>query len=371
MGLLLYDDGRVTRRFSLHHSIFAHNNQRNPRVQGQPELELINNVIYDWGSIGMQISSGTQGPTMNIVSNLAKPGPSTSSSTWIRLDAAPPQSIYVSGNIGPGRATLSDPEWGIVRGDQTAQRMEPWPAAPNPVTVAPYPDFVDDVLRCAGALAPKRDSIDARVIEEVRDGTGRIIDSPSQVGGWPEFAAGTPPADGDHDGMPDEWESAHGLDPNNAADGNTLAPSGYTWVEEHINSLFGDCSTGGGGGAPPTVPPASGTGGQTAPAMPQPQAGEGASAPLPSSGVASPVPVGVSSGAGGVGASAGTMEVGAMPSSFVPSRARSERASSGCSAPSGASPATPWATVLLALYALAARKRKTAPRVCRAPTGRS
>jgi hypothetical protein len=40
--------------------------------------------------------------------------------------------------------------------------------------------------------------------------------------------------------MPDVWEKAHALDPNNAGDGATIAANGYTNVENYLNELAGD-----------------------------------------------------------------------------------------------------------------------------------
>jgi hypothetical protein len=72
----------------------------------------------------------------------------------------------------------------------------------------------------------------------VRNGTGRLIDSQTEVGGWPALAAGTPWKDSDGDGMPDAWERAHGLDPANAADGAADANGdGYTNLEDWLNAL--------------------------------------------------------------------------------------------------------------------------------------
>ena len=70
------------------------------------------------------------------------------------------------------------------------------------------------------------DSLDTRIIEEVRNGTATygyngIIDTPSDVGGWPALATGPAPLDSDHDGMPDAWETRHQLNPGQASDGNT------------------------------------------------------------------------------------------------------------------------------------------------------
>ena len=82
---------------------------------------------------------------------------------------------------------------------------------------------------------------------KVRTGTARyggvwgegkgIIDSQTQVGGWPELKSTTPPADSDHDGMTDDWEEEHGLDSGDPADGGKDGDKdGYTNVEEFINN---------------------------------------------------------------------------------------------------------------------------------------
>jgi hypothetical protein len=94
-----------------------------------------------------------------------------------------------------------------------------------------------------------RDAVDRRIVEEIRTGTARfgatykgggkgIIDSPRDVGGWPELRSLPPPVDTDHDGMPDAWERAHGLNPHDPADGARPAgPEGYTHLEVYLNSL--------------------------------------------------------------------------------------------------------------------------------------
>ncbi len=107
-----------------------------------------------------------------------------------------------------------------------------------PITIHPVKKAYDLVLAHAGATIPKRDAVDLRVIKDVRMKTGRCIDDPSDVGGWPTIEPGQPSLDTDHDGMPDDWETKHKLDSGNPSDGNKQSPSGYTWVEEYINSLI-------------------------------------------------------------------------------------------------------------------------------------
>ncbi len=80
--------------------------------------------------------------------------------------------------------------------------------------------------------------MDARIIAGVRSRTGHIIDSQTQVGGWPELEAGSSWVDSDGDGMPDDWERAQGLDPADPADGNADHDGdGFTNLEDWLNSL--------------------------------------------------------------------------------------------------------------------------------------
>jgi len=76
-----------------------------------------------------------------------------------------------------------------------------------------------------------------RVIGQVKTGTGQMIDSPADVGGWPELKSAKAPQDTDADGMPDKWENAHQLDPKNLADGARLRADGHTELEHYRHSL--------------------------------------------------------------------------------------------------------------------------------------
>ena len=72
----------------------------------------------------------------------------------------------------------------------------------------------------------------------VSDGScGGLLDDPDQVGGYPTLSAGTPPLDSDHDGMPDAWETSHGLNPKVDDSALDRDADGYTNIEEYINSL--------------------------------------------------------------------------------------------------------------------------------------
>ena len=84
----------------------------------------------------------------------------------------------------------------------------------------------------------RRDAVDERVVANVRNRTGRLINSQDEVGGWPALKSTAAPKDSDRDGMPDSWETSHGLNPSDPADGPTDRDNdGYTNLEEYINSL--------------------------------------------------------------------------------------------------------------------------------------
>ena len=238
-----YDGG-----FSIHHSIYAHNNARNPRPGGYPDapgllLDFRNNVVYDWGSIcGF---SGLERTRINYVGNYFKPGPSTKEAVRGYPFSAKTfrTKLYLQDNFLDGFPEKTADNWLMIRkwGDYDGEVREV-NSAPDPF---PFPAVAIDrpkvafgkVLAGAGAILPKRDSIDTRVVEEVRSGTGRIIDSQKEVGGWPELQQVPPPADTDNDGMPDDWEKRSGFDAAKSADADQDADGdGYNNLEEFLNS---------------------------------------------------------------------------------------------------------------------------------------
>ena len=67
--------------------------------------------------------------------------------------------------------------------------------------------------------------------------TKGFVTDPSEVGGWPEYK-GTPYKDSDGDGMPDDWEKVHGLNPKDASDATSdLNGDGYSNIEKFIFGL--------------------------------------------------------------------------------------------------------------------------------------
>ncbi len=235
-----------------HHNLLAHNHARQPQYTRNTWGEGINNIIYNYGTYATEVQSGAK---VALIGNYYKTGADwTGNATGINVD--PPVvgygncSVYVLGNIGPGRPIDEGNEWNAVTGDAIYRSFVP-PFTMSGVVSSSATDAYDQVLENAGAFP--RDAVDERIINDVINGTGQGISSQSDVGGWPTLAAGTPPTDTDNDGMPNDWEIANGLNPNDPSDGNgDLDGDGYKNVEEYINSLITN-PTGGGSGEPPAV----------------------------------------------------------------------------------------------------------------------
>jgi len=250
---------------SIHHNVVISSNQRNPQFSYCDRVDFRNNYYYNWGSkTGSTLTAGApmevESPgrkRLNIVANYYAEGPNSrvpAHPTWIRVgsDVAtlvdPGAEIYIAGNYGPADGVMvTDPaynNWLFLRSDGNVQIPETYGAhqyrlfAPfdcPPVTTMAAAD-VPSILSEVGANRPYRDEIDARVIATVVNDTGLIIDSTDQVGGWLTMVSGVPFDDTDHDGMPDYWEVAHGLNPNDPADAQIVTLSGYTNLELFLNS---------------------------------------------------------------------------------------------------------------------------------------
>ncbi len=236
-GLVAYiEDGRI----SEHHNLWAHHRSRNPRPGSTANLDLPgliydfrNNVIYNWGSkCGYTVKEYSR-INMNYIGNYLRPGPSTSSSVRAEAfdtDNSEIMGIYLKDNIINGKNS----GWDMIDGNQFSKANEPYDTPP--MTTDSPDSALAKVLRHGGASLPKRDSVDIRMVESVLNGTGAIIDSQSEVGGWPQLQAGTPYVDADEDGMADDWETFYGLDPADKSDYN-LDNDGdvYTNIEEFLN----------------------------------------------------------------------------------------------------------------------------------------
>ncbi len=234
MGMIL---GSRDNTITIHHNLFAHNNGRNPLIgdtggnKGPSIFDFRNNVIYNHGPWVCTNVRGTS--HVNYVGNVIKVGPNGQKDRprGVRFDVNSAQLFFIQDNIWLGQT-----EADAVGGTPPDRMRSPESIPAPPVATEAAANIYESVLSFAGAILPTRDVVDARIVQEVKTGTGRIINTPAEVSGWPEYQSATPPSDSDHDGMPNDWEKQYGLAPQDSADGpKDMDGDGYTNVEEYLN----------------------------------------------------------------------------------------------------------------------------------------
>jgi hypothetical protein len=277
-------------------NLWANNTGRNPSMGMGGDFTFVNNVIFNWRHRTTDGGDGTS--RVNSIGNWFKPGPGTPAGrpiAWRILKAEsrtkPPAEkefgrFYVAGNVVEGNEQVTADNWagGVqfadeedVKGESLDDLARTYAAASRADTAFPHAplrittakEAYDEVLANAGATLPRRDAVDERVVQMVRTGdVGQprvepdlfdklnqvryteervrelvrlvplgFITDPAQVGGYPEYR-GEPSADGDHDGMPDDYERQHGLNPSDASDASgDQDGDGYTNIEAFLYQL--------------------------------------------------------------------------------------------------------------------------------------
>ncbi len=226
-----------------HHNLWIHNDARNPRLGdnygrgGSPRFDVRNNVIYNFGGTASGLTQGKF--EANYVGNYLRPGPSSRAKKPITVGDKSDLQFFIRDNVFEGNDALTRDNTQFFQPDQfRAQvRTVAEPFAAPPVTTVAAVAALELVLAKVGASAPVRDAADARLVEQVRTRKGALIDSQAEVGGWPLLKSGPAPVDTDGDGMPDEWDTRRGLNPRDPADATHRAASGYSQIEEYLNSL--------------------------------------------------------------------------------------------------------------------------------------
>jgi len=233
-----------------HHNLYAHHRGRSPRPGNYNSytidptgwiFDFRNNVVYNWGGSYAGYNADSDSITkMNFVGNYYVQGPNSTGDDAFR-EQCTYSSAYFSDNW-MNSVCPSNP-WDLVRFDgfTEGQILAYKQSSPVPVESVDTDDAETAywlVLADAGASFPVRDAVDERIINDVLDGMGCIIDDEDEVGGWPTLNSTDAPIDSDNDGMPDEWEFALCLDPSDSSDRNDdRNGDGYTNIEEYINWL--------------------------------------------------------------------------------------------------------------------------------------
>jgi len=276
---------------SFHHNLLAHHGSRTPRLGPRPttqldeRMDMRNNVIYNFGGNGCY---GGEGMTVNIVNNYYKPGPGSPTgdkgkriagigvrtNEYIATYPAYAEALhlwgkyYVTGNVNSKYSDVTNNNWtvGVINQVDGSGCDGTWTQAtrdsikleePMPfiyTTTHTAQTAYERVLEYAGASL-HRDSFDEMMVSDTRQGkashTGKGLSSgfintqddnkpagaASTWSAWPTLESAEAPVDTDGDGMPDDWETAHGLNPKDKKDGPQLNDDGYSNVEVYLNSL--------------------------------------------------------------------------------------------------------------------------------------
>ena len=276
-------------------NLWASNSGRNPSVGWNGVFNFVNNVVFNW--VHRSSDGGDYTAMFNMINNYYKPGPATPKNNTVGCRILKPEAgrsklnykvygrVYADGNVMEGYPEITKDNWNggiqIESQPNTAgytENMRSYePFAMPYIKITSANDAYDYVTKHVGANIPCRDIVDERIIEEVKTGipyydkklakdangdlTGLspksmgedgqfkyrrlpkdsykigIITDIRQMGGFPEYK-GTPYVDTDGDGMPDEWEIANGLNPNDPSDANKdCTGDGYTNIEKYINGI--------------------------------------------------------------------------------------------------------------------------------------
>ena len=269
---------------SFHHNMLANHHSRNPRID-HPEIYPKNNGVFDWskrGNVdlrnlviynwGDNSTYGGEGGKYNLVNCYYKPGPSTAKDRYYFIDAYSVYSsskvnygyplLYMNGNIHTAHDDLS--ENNLVHGVYFHEASSYSLPAGYSFQASAYPiggpggkaiyttthsaeEGKDAVLEWAGDRL-HRDSVDERAVSGFKSNTGKIINTPADVGGWPSYS-GTTVKDTDKDGIPDDIEDAWGFDKNDASDAGAYTIDStrkrYTNLEMYLHYLVKDIVAGG------------------------------------------------------------------------------------------------------------------------------
>ncbi len=230
-------------------NLFAHNNDRNPDMKSTSmPMQVANNVFYNARSQFGEFYDRHGSMEVDYIGNLVLRGPNTRRSRPVypvelfnfRDDFE--MRIYVEDNLAAsyrGSNRILPP---LVR-DRRVDRPLTLDAMPLPLL--PAIDVLAAVLTDVGDRLPagrrSPDRLDQRVLTDVKQRAGRIIDHPGQVGGYPAPAQGDILSDWDEDGMNDFWEeSQNGLDADRFDAWGDQDGDGWPNLEEYLSQLAGD-----------------------------------------------------------------------------------------------------------------------------------
>lgn len=222
-----------TRNWTISHCLWANNKSRNPKMKCY--LQYYNNVVYNY-SMGIIGGHSAADNYQDVMNNYFIAGPNGSAKyfdDWTATDH-----LYSSGNYFDGNCD------GKLNGTLITDHNSATPMSQrnfkttHPMNLEKAEEAYKNIVEQVGA-SRVRDSHDRRIIDQLTSlgKQGAFIASEDDVQGIGRLAGGSRPKDTDNDGMPDDWETANGLNPKkNDANAYTF-DDGYTNIEHYVNSL--------------------------------------------------------------------------------------------------------------------------------------
>ena len=253
----------------VHHTLLMNTSHRNPLLRNK-STRMVNNLFYNLKVYGILASGGV---VLDAIGNKWKAGPINPNPNWhevsafsgySHLSSPGTPSIYMIGNVGWNQTNPNGDQQALANEVNSEnpgfaeqgplpsswRRTSPMANTAHPIIAEPVSDKASilaivgasRMLDCNGnwvmsrAGEPIRDDVDARMVNQYINNTGTSVlhRNESNYGGYPTIANGTPCQDTDRDGMPDAWEFARGLNPNNAADRNGVGSGGFTNLELYL-----------------------------------------------------------------------------------------------------------------------------------------
>jgi hypothetical protein len=224
---------------TVHHSLWTGNQSRNPKAKAK--IEYLNNVVYNWGKSGFVGGHSAANHYQDLVGNYFIAGPSSTNdflSMFSATDHVYHKDNYVDlnkdGKVNGRLVTDAD----FIKETATLVK-EPSALSRSSVKISPAADAWKVVMAEAGSSL-KRDAVDNRIIGYFKSlgKEGQIFKTEADAGGQPEVKQETSKLkDTDADGIPDSWETKNKLNVKDAADAAVITPTGYTNLENYVNSL--------------------------------------------------------------------------------------------------------------------------------------
>jgi pectate lyase len=191
-GSLIHDNATG---ILIYRNLYAHNYERNPLLKGGVHAAVVNNLIFDpgaqaihynlmdleWGTVPHQLGE------LSAVGNVLRAGLSTHDDiAFLTIGGVGDLRYHGRDNIAVGRVGKPLPMLGrYATGSAKIIEVERPVVWPQGLDVLPASELETHVLRFAGARPWDRDAHDIRVIFDVAEGRGKIIDDEREVGGYP------------------------------------------------------------------------------------------------------------------------------------------------------------------------------------------